>query len=108
MLEIASIEGYSSAFSRADSMKPCPIGAGRGLLSRHATWAHAGLVGKNPECRHRDVCGATLPTIVARNLARAVAGGTAAHSDHGSDLAMTLLAARRARPRATRSRMCGS
>ena len=31
----------------------------------------------------RGVCGADADTIVARNLLREVAGGTAAHSDHG-------------------------
>lgn len=39
----------------------------------------------------RGVCGATADTIVARNLARMIAGGAAAHSDHGRDVAHTLL-----------------
>jgi carbon-monoxide dehydrogenase catalytic subunit len=38
-------------------------------------------------------CGATLETVQARNLARAIAAGGAAHSDHGRDMALTLLAA---------------
>jgi carbon-monoxide dehydrogenase catalytic subunit len=38
------------------------------------------------------VCGATIETITARNFARAVAAGAAAHSDHGRDLAFTLKA----------------
>jgi carbon-monoxide dehydrogenase catalytic subunit len=38
------------------------------------------------------VCGATLETVTARNLVRMIAGGAAAHSDHGRDLALTLLA----------------
>ena len=29
------------------------------------------------------VCGATIDTIMARNFARMVAAGTAAHTDHG-------------------------
>jgi len=37
------------------------------------------------------VCGATADTIVARNLLRMIAGGAAAHSDHGRDVARTLL-----------------
>jgi carbon-monoxide dehydrogenase catalytic subunit len=37
------------------------------------------------------VCGATLETVVARNFARMVAVGAAAHSDHGRGLAYTLL-----------------
>lgn len=38
------------------------------------------------------VCGATADTIAARNLARMIAGGAAAHSDHGRDVAHTMLA----------------
>jgi len=38
------------------------------------------------------VCGATRATVVARNLARAISTGSAAHSDHGRDLAYTLKA----------------
>ena len=40
-------------------------------------------------------CGATADTIVARNLDRAIAGGTAAHSGHAKHLAHTLLKAAR-------------
>jgi len=38
------------------------------------------------------VCGATIDTIQARNLIRAIAAGSAAHSDHGRDMAFTLKA----------------
>ena len=38
----------------------------------------------------RGVCGADADTIVARNYLRAVAGGTAAHSDHARHLALLL------------------
>jgi carbon-monoxide dehydrogenase catalytic subunit len=38
------------------------------------------------------VCGATLDTIQARNLTRAIAAGGAAHSDHGRDMAFLLKA----------------
>jgi carbon-monoxide dehydrogenase catalytic subunit len=43
----------------------------------------------------RGVCGATLETVAARNLARAIAAGAAAHSDHGLDMAFTLEAVAR-------------
>ncbi len=91
MLEIAGIEGYSTAFSRVDQMKPCPIGQD-GACCRVCYMGPCRLVGKDPE-NMTGICGANLPTIVARNFARAVAAGTAAHSDHGRDLAMALLAA---------------
>jgi carbon-monoxide dehydrogenase catalytic subunit len=41
------------------------------------------------------VCGATVDTIQARNMARAIAVGSASHTDHGRDLAFTLLAVAR-------------
>ncbi|MFZ3062235.1 MAG: anaerobic carbon-monoxide dehydrogenase catalytic subunit [Actinomycetota bacterium] len=40
----------------------------------------------------KGICGATADTIVARNLDRAIAGGTASHSDHARHVALTLLA----------------
>jgi carbon-monoxide dehydrogenase catalytic subunit len=40
----------------------------------------------------QGVCGATADTIVARNLARMAAAGSAAHSDHGRRLALLLKA----------------
>ncbi|HEY9073418.1 MAG TPA: carbon monoxide dehydrogenase, partial [Desulfobaccales bacterium] len=45
--------------------------------------------GEGPQ---RGVCGADADIMVARNLARMVAGGAAPHSDHGRDLVETLLA----------------
>ena len=39
----------------------------------------------------KGVCGASYDTIVARNLARMVASGAAAHSEHGRDIAFALL-----------------
>jgi carbon-monoxide dehydrogenase catalytic subunit len=45
------------------------------------------ISGKDKENK-RGVCGATIDTIAARNFVRAVAGGSAAHSDHGRDVAL--------------------
>jgi carbon-monoxide dehydrogenase catalytic subunit len=39
----------------------------------------------------QGVCGATADTIAARNLIRMIGGGAAAHSDHGRDVAHTML-----------------
>jgi len=44
--------------------------------------------GKDPQ---KGVCGATPEVIVARNFARRIAAGAAAHSDHGREVAKTLL-----------------
>jgi len=41
----------------------------------------------------KGVCGANYDTIAARNLSRGIAAGAAAHSDHGRDIAHTLLLA---------------
>lgn len=76
-----------TAFSRADNMVPCNIGAA-GMCCK--------LCGMGP-CRltkegSTGVCGATIDTIQARNLIRAIAAGAAAHSDHGRDMAFTLKA----------------
>jgi len=79
--------GISTAFSRADNMSPCNIG-GAGMCCKQCGMGPCRLT-KNGEV---GVCGATLETIQARNLTRAIAAGAAAHSDHGRDMAFTLKA----------------
>lgn len=79
--------GISTAFERADDMAPCNIGSA-GMCCK--------ICGMGP-CRltkegHTGVCGATIDTIQARNLIRAISAGAAAHSDHGRDMALTLKA----------------
>jgi len=88
MLEIAEAEGLSTAFSRAEAMKPCPIGHD-GACCRNCSMGPCRLVGKH----ERGICGATRETVAARNLARMIAAGASAHSDHGRGMALTLLAA---------------
>ncbi len=87
MLMKADELGISTAFSRADDMAPCNIG-GAGMCCK--------ICGMGP-CRltkdgQTGVCGATIDTIQARNLIRAIAAGAAAHSDHGRGMAVTLKA----------------
>ena len=48
-------------------------------------------VGPHAAKADKGVCGAGYDTIVARNLSKAIAAGAAAHSDHGRDIAQTLL-----------------
>ena len=76
----------STIFDRSESMKYCPIGSGiSGICCKNCAMG---------PCRVREdktgLCGATLGTIAARNLARHIAAGAAAHSDHGRDLAHLL------------------
>jgi carbon-monoxide dehydrogenase catalytic subunit len=80
--------GIGTAFSRADNMPPCNIGAA-GMCCKQCGMGPCRLT-KNGDV---GVCGATLETIQARNLTRAIAAGAAAHSDHGRDMAFTLKAA---------------
>ncbi len=87
MLIRADELGISTAFTRADAMAPCNVGS-TGMCCK--------LCGMGP-CRltkdgQTGVCGATIDTIQARNLVRAIAAGGAAHSDHGRDMAFTLKA----------------
>lgn len=88
LLQRAEALGAETCFSRADQIAPCPIGA-QGLCCRYCAMGPCRLVGEVD----RGVCGAGIDTVVARNFARAVAAGAASHSDHGRDLAYTLLAA---------------
>jgi len=76
----------STVFTRSKSLKPCPIGSGvSGVCCKNCAMG---------PCRVREdtegLCGATLGTISARNLARHIAAGASAHSDHGRDMAHLL------------------
>jgi len=88
LLERALRLEAETSFTRADEIVPCPIGA-EGLCCKNCAMGPCRLVGKTD----RGVCGATRATVVARNFCRAVAVGAASHSDHGRDLAYTLLEA---------------
>ncbi|HEC35314.1 MAG TPA: carbon monoxide dehydrogenase, partial [Anaerolineae bacterium] len=88
LLERACQIGAETAFTRADALAPCPIGA-QGLCCKNCSMGPCRLTGKT----ERGVCGATVSTVAARNFARAVAVGASAHSDHGRGLAYTLLEA---------------
>ena len=87
MLIRAEELGIGTAFTRADNIVPCNIG-GAGMCCKQCGMGPCRLT-KNGEV---GVCGATLDTIQARNLTRAIAAGSAAHSDHGRDMAFLLKA----------------
>jgi len=88
MLIRADQLGIGTAFSRADNMAPCNIGDS-GMCCKNCGMGPCRLT-KSGDV---GICGATLDTIQARNLTRAIAAGAAAHSDHGRGMAMTLKAA---------------
>jgi len=79
-------EEISTVFSRSQSLKPCPIGSSEsGICCKNCSMGPCRVMGETA-----GLCGATLGTIAARNLARHIAAGTAAHSDHGRDMAHLL------------------
>ena len=87
MLIRAESLGIGTAFTRAEAMPACNIGAA-GMCCK--------ACGMGP-CRltkdgSTGVCGATIDTIQARNFVRMVSAGSAAHSDHGRDMAFLLKA----------------
>jgi len=98
MIEKAASDGCNTVFDRAATMKPCPIGA-VGSCCKICSMGPCRVPlpkGKEetPEekSKRKGVCGATAETIAARNFARMVAGGAAAHSDHGRSIAEVFLA----------------
>ncbi|MBC8429591.1 MAG: anaerobic carbon-monoxide dehydrogenase catalytic subunit [Dehalococcoidia bacterium] len=97
MIEKAARDGVNTAFDRAEAMKPCPIGM-VGSCCKHCSMGPCRVPlpkGKEetPEekKKRRGICGATAETIAARNFIRMVAGGAAAHSDHGRGVAELFL-----------------
>ncbi|MEW5725055.1 MAG: anaerobic carbon-monoxide dehydrogenase catalytic subunit [Thermodesulfobacteriota bacterium] len=100
MMKKALSEGIETIFDRAVTMKPCNIGV-EGICCKNCSQGPCRLPltkkiqeGLEPDTR-KGLCGATPETIAARNFARMVAAGAAAHSDHGRGVAETFLAAAR-------------
>jgi carbon-monoxide dehydrogenase catalytic subunit len=84
MLRKAERDGVETAFHRAVSMKACPIGS-QSACCKHCSMGPCRLNAKDPYGKV-GVCGATIDTIMARNFARMVASGAAAHTDHGMSM----------------------
>ncbi|RPI77665.1 MAG: carbon monoxide dehydrogenase, partial [Desulfobacteraceae bacterium] len=85
-------------FDRAQSLKPCSIGA-QGTCCQNCGQGPCRLPlvekGQAEADRRKGLCGASAETIAARNFARMIAAGAAAHSDPGRSVAETFLAAAR-------------
>jgi carbon-monoxide dehydrogenase catalytic subunit len=99
MLKKAQADGCQTVFDRADTMKPCPIGA-EGSCCKICSMGPCRVPapkkkGETPaeKAKRTGLCGATAETISARNFARMVAGGASAHSDHARGVAQVFLAA---------------
>jgi len=99
LIDKASADKVSLAFDRAEQMKPCPIGAVGSCCKNCGMGPCRVPLPKGKEetpeekRKRRGICGATSETIAARNFIRMVAGGAAAHSDHGRGVAELFLAA---------------
>ena len=94
LLDKAEKENISTAFSRADDLKPCPIGVEESCCKICAMGPCRMPRPKKDEGKKRmGVCGATIDTIVARNFARKVGSGTASHSDHSREVVETFIKA---------------
>jgi len=98
MIEKAASDGVNTAFDRAETKKPCPIGV-EGSCCKHCGMGPCRVPPpkgrkETPEekQKRRGICGATAETIAARNFIRMIAGGAAAHSDHGRGVAEVFLA----------------
>jgi carbon-monoxide dehydrogenase catalytic subunit len=90
--------GIDTIFDRAEQMKPCAIGL-QGICCKNCAMGPCRLPlpkgGIEGEDTRKGLCGATANTIAARNFARMVASGAAAHSDHGRCVAEVFMAAAR-------------
>jgi carbon-monoxide dehydrogenase catalytic subunit len=98
MIKRAQELGIDTVFDRAEQMKPCAIGI-QGICCKNCSMGPCRLPlpkgGIEGEDTRKGLCGATANTISARNFARMVAAGAAAHSDHGRTVAEVFLSAAR-------------
>jgi carbon-monoxide dehydrogenase catalytic subunit len=89
VLQKAHDENIKTSWDRLESQQPQ---CGFGQLGLCCTICNMGPCRIDPfgEGAQAGVCGANADTIAARNLARKIAVGASAHSDHGRDIAHTL------------------
>ena len=98
MIARAQQLNIETVFDRAVNTKPCNIGI-QGTCCKNCAMGPCRLPlpksGIEGEDTRKGLCGATANTIAARNFARMIAAGAAAHSDHGRSVAEVFLAAAR-------------
>ena len=89
VLKKAKEENIKTTWDRLESQQPQ---CGFGQLGLCCTICNMGPCRIDPfgEGAQAGVCGADADTITARNLARKIAVGASAHSDHGRDVAQAL------------------
>jgi carbon-monoxide dehydrogenase catalytic subunit len=90
LYEKAKKERIDTVWDRALAMQPqCGFGE-MGLCCTNCSMGPCRIVKVSDDGPKAGICGATEDTIASRNFARAVAAGSAAHSDHGRDIALAL------------------
>jgi carbon-monoxide dehydrogenase catalytic subunit len=89
MLEVARKNGIETVWDRLEKQQPqcgyCNLGTSCRICAMGP--CRVDPFGDGPQ---KGVCGADADIIVARNLARMIAAGASAHSDHGRDILETL------------------
>jgi carbon-monoxide dehydrogenase catalytic subunit len=94
LLEKAARKNIETVWDRSSQQHPhCRFGE-QGLCC-HTCFMGPCRINPRGKSPRRGVCGASAEVIVARNFARMIAAGAAAHSDHGREVAKTLLTAAR-------------
>ena len=85
MLRFAQAENIETVWDRLEAQEPQCGYCALGLSCRNCAMGPCRVdpFGDGPQ---KGVCGADADVIVARNLARTIAAGASAHSDHGRDI----------------------
>ena len=82
----------TTIWDRHDAVQPlCTFGT-TGLCCKNCNLGPC-RIRPNVEKARYGICGADMDTISARNLVRHIAAGSSCHSDHGREIAQTLLLA---------------
>lgn len=90
MLEAAEAAKITTSWDRYKAQQPqCKFGL-TGVCCRICIQGPCRIIPSKPG-QDKGICGADVFTIVARNVVRYIAGGASAHSDHGREIAYTLL-----------------
>ncbi len=91
LLEKAKAEGIDTVWDRFEAQLPqCGFGE-TGLCCRHCLQGPCRIDPFGVTGPKFGICGVNADVIVARGLARSIAGGTASHSAHAKHLAHTML-----------------
>lgn len=85
-------EGVQTVWERFEKQKPSCKFCATGVSCQRCAMGPCRIMGKD---KNRGVCGADADIIVSRNLLAWIASGAAAHSDHGREVAETMLSAAR-------------